>query len=77
MRDDAEATGGFLGLAALANIVCTPEERHLQLARVTPADVREAAHRIFRPERLTVVAVGLLRASEEAKLERAVRCFGG
>lgn len=77
MRDDAESTAGFFGLAALSNIGRTPEERHEQLARVTVADVRDAAQRIFRPERLTVVAVGLLRASEEAKLERAVRAFGG
>jgi len=76
MGDDAEATAGFYGLAALANIVRTPEERHAQLARVTPADVREAARTIFRPERLTVVAVGLLRPSEESKLERAIRSFG-
>lgn len=77
MLDDAEATGGFYGLTALANVARTPEERHAQLSRVTPADVREAARAIFRPERLSVVAVGLLRASEQAKLERVVRSFGG
>lgn len=77
MLDDAEATGGFYGLTALANVARTPEERHAQLSRVTPADVREAARVIFRPERMSVVAVGLLRASEQAKLERVVRSFGG
>lgn len=77
MLDDAEATAGFYGLTALANVARTPEERHAQLSRVTPADVREAARAIFRPERLSVVAVGLLRASEQAKLERVVRSFGG
>lgn len=77
MLDDAEATAGFHGLTALANVARTPEERHAQLSRVTPADVREAALAIFRPERLSVVAVGLLRASEQAKLERVVRSFGG
>ncbi|WP_437717933.1 pitrilysin family protein [Sorangium sp. So ce448] len=76
MLDDAEATAGFHGLAALADITRTPEARHEELARVSVADVRDAARALFRPERLTVVAVGLLRSSEEAKLEKAVRSFG-
>ena len=37
--------------------------------------VRNAAELVFRPERLSVVAVGLLSESEEKKLERAVRGF--
>ncbi|KYF98995.1 M16 family metallopeptidase [Sorangium sp. So ce394] len=76
MLDDAEATAGFHGLAALADITRTPEARHEELARVTVEDVRDAARALFRPERLTVVAVGLLRSAEEAKLEKAVRAFG-
>ncbi|MGK3994623.1 M16 family metallopeptidase [Sorangium sp. So ce1024] len=76
MQDDPEATAGFYGLSALADIARTPEARHDELARVTVEDVRDAARALFRPERLTVVAVGLLRASEEAKLEKAVRSFG-
>ncbi|WP_437785031.1 M16 family metallopeptidase [Sorangium sp. So ce1097] len=76
MQDDPEATAGFYGLSALADIARTPEARHEELARVTVEDVRDAARTLFRPERLTVVAVGLLRASEEAKLEKAVRSFG-
>lgn len=76
MQDDPEATAGFYGLSALADIARTPEARHEELARVTVEDVRNAARALFRPERLTVVAVGLLRASEEAKLEKAVRSFG-
>jgi len=59
-----------------SHIARTPAARHEELARVTAADVREAARAVFRPERLSVVAVGLLRPSEEAKLERAVRSFG-
>jgi len=76
LPDDPEATAGFYGLTALAGIARTPAARHEELARVTAADVREAARAVFRPERLSVVAVGLLRPSEEAKLERAVRSFG-
>ncbi|HSN97998.1 MAG TPA: pitrilysin family protein [Candidatus Nanopelagicales bacterium] len=76
MLDDPEATSGFYGLTTLSGVARTPEERHERLARVTPAEVREAARAIFRPERLSVVAVGLLRSSEESKLERAIRSFG-
>jgi hypothetical protein len=38
--------------------------------------VREAARAVFRPERMSVVAVGLLRSAEEQKLEKLVRSFG-
>jgi predicted Zn-dependent peptidase len=76
LLDDPEATTGFYGVAALADIARTPQARHEELARITAADVREVARAIFRPERLSVVAVGLLKSSEEAKLERAVRSFG-
>jgi predicted Zn-dependent peptidase len=76
MLDDAEAMAGFYGLTALADIARTAEERHEELARVTADEVREAARMVFRPDRLSVVAVGLLRPSEEAKLEKAIRSFG-
>ncbi|EYF00837.1 M16 family metallopeptidase [Chondromyces apiculatus] len=77
MRDDAESTAGFYGLTRLAGVARTPEARHAQLAAVTVGDVQAAARAIFRPERLSVVAVGLLRSSEEARLEKVVRNFGG
>jgi hypothetical protein len=37
--------------------------------------VRAAAELVLRPDRLSVVAVGLLSESEEKKMERAVRGF--
>jgi predicted Zn-dependent peptidase len=76
MQDDADATAAFYGLAALADIARTPMARHEQLARVTAADVRDAARAVFRGDRLSVVAVGLLRSSEEQRLEKLVRGFG-
>jgi predicted Zn-dependent peptidase len=75
MLDDAEAVAGFYGLAALARIARTPADRHAELARVTREDVRAAAEAVFRPERLSVVAVGLLSESDEKKLERLVKSF--
>src|SRR5262245_60022025 len=75
MLDNPEVTADFYGPSALAGISRTPELWREELAAITAADVREAARTIFRPERLSVVAVGLLKAAEEAKLERAVRSF--
>jgi predicted Zn-dependent peptidase len=75
MLDDADAVAGFYGLAALAGIARTPMVRHAELAQVTAADVRAAAELVFQPDRLGVVAVGLLSESDEKKLERAVRAF--
>ncbi len=75
MLDDAEAVAGFYGLAALAGITRTPWPGTRRSRAVTSADVREAAALVFQPERLAVVAVGLLSESDERKIERAVRAF--
>jgi predicted Zn-dependent peptidase len=75
MLDDADAVAGFYGLAALAGIARTPAERHAELARVTREDVRAAAEAVFRGDRLSVVAVGLLEDADERKLEKLVRGF--
>ena len=75
MLDDPDAVAGFYGLAGLAGIARTPMARHEELASVTREQVRATAELLFKPERLSVVAVGLLSESEEKKLERAVRGF--
>jgi predicted Zn-dependent peptidase len=75
MLDDAEAVAGFHGLAALADIARDPMARHGELAALTREDVRAAAELVFTPERLGVVAVGLLSEAEERKLEKVVRGF--
>jgi predicted Zn-dependent peptidase len=75
MLDDADALAGFYGLAALAGIARTPAARHAELAAVTPADVRTVAASIFRPDRLSAVAVGLLTDAEHSKLERIIKGF--
>lgn len=76
MQDDPEEVAGFYGLSALTAGARTPMERHEQLASVTVASVRDAAQRVFRPERMGVVAVGMLKRSEEAKMEKVVQGFG-
>lgn len=77
MEDDVEEVAGFYGLSALTSGPRTPMERHEQLASVTIANVRDAAQRIFRPERMAVVAVGMLKRSEETKMDKMVQAFGG
>jgi predicted Zn-dependent peptidase len=76
MEDDAEGVAAFFGLAALADIARTPMARHEELARVTREDVRSVAELMFQPDRLSVVAVGLLSEAEERRLEKLVRGFG-
>jgi predicted Zn-dependent peptidase len=76
MLDDAEATASFYGLSALGDTTRTPMARHEELASVTRAQVRDVAQAVFRPDRMSVVAVGLLSRSEESRMERAVRAFG-
>jgi predicted Zn-dependent peptidase len=75
MQDDAEGVAGFFGLAALAGIARTPMARHEEIMAVSAADVRDAAQAVFRPERLSAVAVGLLSESEERRLEKAIKAF--
>jgi predicted Zn-dependent peptidase len=77
MEDDPEEVAGFYGLSAFTSAARTPIARHEQLASVSAADVRDAAQRIFRPERMSVVAVGMLKRSEEAKMDKVVQGFGG
>lgn len=75
MLDDAEGVAGFYGLAALAQIARSPDQRHEELSAVTAEDVRAAAEAVFRPDRLSAVAVGLLSEAEERKLEKLVKAF--
>jgi predicted Zn-dependent peptidase len=75
MLDDAEGVAGFYGLTALAGIARTPMARHEELAAARREDVRAAAEAVFRADRLSVVAVGLLSEGDERKLERLVRGF--
>jgi predicted Zn-dependent peptidase len=73
--DDPEESAAFHGLAALAGVMRSPAARHERLCAVTRADVRDAARHIFRPERLSVTAVGLLKDADVTRLEKAVRAL--
>ena len=75
MLDDTEGLAGFYALAALSRLAPTPGDRYVQLAAVTPRQVREVADLVFRPERLSVVTVGSLTQAEQDSLVGIVKTF--
>ncbi|HEY8040564.1 MAG TPA: pitrilysin family protein [Polyangiaceae bacterium] len=77
MADSAEETGAFYAAGTLFGRFTTPEEHVAELGRVSADDVREAARLLARPERLNVVAVGLLEDGEDARLGEVVKGWDG
>ena len=77
MADSAEEAAAFHASGALFQRSETPAEHVAQLVRVGPDEVREAARRITRPERLDVVAVGLLEDGEDERLAEVVEGWAG
>jgi predicted Zn-dependent peptidase len=77
MADSAEETGGFFAGGLLFDRFATVDEHVEQLLRVEAGDVRAAARAIAQPDRLSVVAVGLLDDGEDARLEDVVKGWSG
>ena len=78
MPDSAEETGGVLRVGLLFDRFATPEEHVARAGRGSTADeVREAARQLARPERLNVVAVGLLENGEDERLTDVVKGWAG
>ncbi len=77
MADSAEEAAAFYASAALFERPSTPERHVEELARVGAAEVREAARVIARPDRLDVVAVGLLEDGEDERLAEVVQGWSG
>ncbi|RYE87929.1 MAG: insulinase family protein [Myxococcales bacterium] len=75
MLDDPEDLASFYGLAALSGVTPTPDARCAQLLAVSREQIRDAAAALFRPERLGVVAVGVLGRTAQRDLERTVKNF--
>ena len=73
MRDSAEELGALFGLGMLFRRLLTPRELCERLERATRADVVAVARRIVRPERLNVVAVGMLDGGEGRRLKAVVK----
>lgn len=77
MADSAEDMAAFYASAALFERFTTPEQQVAELVRVSADEVREAARAIACPERLDVVAVGLLEDGEDGRLTEAVKGWSG
>jgi predicted Zn-dependent peptidase len=77
LADSPEETSAFFASRLLFDRFATPEQHVAELTAVDARAVRDAARFIARPDRLNVVAVGLLVDGEEEELEGAVRQWSG
>ena len=77
MPDSAEETGAFFASGLLFDRFATPEQHVAELTAVGADQVREAARELARPERLNVVAVGLLEDGEDERLGDTVKGWAG
>jgi predicted Zn-dependent peptidase len=73
--DDLDGLCGWFGGTELYCRADPQEKRARALARVRPAEIREVARRVLRPERLSVTAVGALSPSLSRKVEKIVTSF--
>jgi predicted Zn-dependent peptidase len=77
LADSAEDLAGFYAGGMLFQRFQTPEERHAALSAVTVREVRDMARLVARPDRLNVIAVGLLDDGEDARLTETVKGWKG
>jgi predicted Zn-dependent peptidase len=77
MADSAEETGAFYAAGLIFDRFSTPQEHVDELTRVSAEQVRDAVRELARPERLNVIAVGLLEDGEDARLARVVEGWRG
>lgn len=77
MSDSAEETAAFFAGGALFERSLTVDAHVGRLLAVTAADVKAAARALAHPDRLGVVAVGLLEDGEDRRLEDVVDAWRG
>jgi predicted Zn-dependent peptidase len=77
MADSAEEVGGFFAGGLLFERFATVDEHVSEMLRVAANDVRAAARELAQPDRLSVVAVGLLDDGEDRRLEDVVKGWAG
>jgi predicted Zn-dependent peptidase len=75
MLDSPDELAGFYGAGLLFDRHETPEERAARNAAVTKQDLQRLAERLAAPDRLNVLAVGLLDDGEDERLEDAVSAY--
>lgn len=77
LADSAEDAAGFYAGGLLFDRFENVDERRESLARVTKDELRDIARKLARPERLNVVAVGLLEDGEDERLTEVVKGWKG
>jgi predicted Zn-dependent peptidase len=75
--DSPDDLAGFYAGGLLFERFETPEARIAANAAVTPQRIREIAELLAQPDRLNVLAVGLLEDGEDKRLEDVVKSFRG
>lgn len=75
MHDSPEELAGFFAAGLLFDRFEPPETRIARSAAVTRDDVRELARLVAQPDRLNVLAVGLLEDGEDRRVEDIVDAF--
>ena len=77
MLDSPEDLAGFYAGGLLFERFETPEARMAANAAVTPGVLRALAELLAQPDRLNVLAVGLLEDDEDKRLADVVKNFRG
>jgi predicted Zn-dependent peptidase len=77
MLDSPEDLAGFYAAGLLFDRFETPEARVAKNATVSREDVRALAEVIAQPDRLNVLAVGLLEDDEDARLADVIQGYAG
>jgi predicted Zn-dependent peptidase len=77
LADSPEELAGFYAGGLLFDRFETPGARVAANAAVTPKRLREMAELLAQPDRLNVLAVGLLEEDEDKRLEDVVKGFKG
>ncbi len=75
MLDSPEELAGFYAAGMLFDRFEPPEERAAKNAAVKREDIRELAELLAQPDRLNVLAVGLLDDGEDRRLEDVVKGY--
>jgi len=74
-QDHAEELGALFGLGVLFRRLQTPRDLYERLAKCTRDDVVRVARALVRPERLAIIAVGMLEGGEDRRLKNVVKKF--
>jgi predicted Zn-dependent peptidase len=77
LNDMPAELAAFVGQAVLSGTPATPEARSAELLTVDAERLRQAARRIFRAERSSLVVIGKLSRAARNRLQAAQRSLGG